>query len=285
MAGLAVAALLVTDVVGLATHDGAASAQSIRATVAAASAHTLGSGTARISLAVHMQVSAASFKQTVDEVTQGEGDLTHRLIDMTIAAGPGVGTELRIIDGVIYEKLGPSMPRPPGVATPWVSLAAGLPASGTSPVPGVQGGSDPTQTLTQLESLSNGSVTGAEKLGSVDIKGVPTSEYRLDLDAAKVEAGAQAGAAYLGGLIGQQVPSMTIHSMTMTVWIDAQGLIRQQDIGEDISVSVGGFTGRVEGDVTADYWDFGVPVDIQAPPPSEVTPVNSLTAGASTAQA
>ena len=271
---MAVAILLVTDVVGLAVHGGGG-AQSIRATLAQASAHTLSSGTARIELSVHIRVTAAGMNQTVNEAMQGEGDLTHRLIDMTTESGPAAGVELRLIDGVAYEKVPPGLPRPPGVTTPWISVATGLPGS-VATIPGVQGGSDPTQTLSQLQSLSNGSITGAQKLGASVIKGTSTTEYRLDLDVAKMQAQAQAGAASLGGVTGVSVPSMTFHSMSETVWVDAQGLIRQQRVTADMSVSIRGFQARSQPDVTVDYWDFGLPVDIQAPPASLVTPVSSL---------
>jgi hypothetical protein len=284
--GLAVAALLVADVVGLAGHGGGTGApdgaQSIRTTLAQASAHTLGRGTARIGMSFHVQVRAAGVDQSIDEAVQGQGDLTHRLIDMSVVSGPAVGSEFRFVEGVFYEKLPPGLPRPSAVSTPWMSLASGLPSS-RSAIPGVQGGSDPTQTLSQLESLSNGAITGAERLGATDIKGVPTSEYRLELDVTKLQAAAQAGAASLGGLTGGTLPTMTFHSMSMTVWVDAQGLIRQQEVTEDISASVRGIEAEVRPDITMDYWDFGLPVDIQAPPSSEVTPVTSLAPQATSA--
>ena len=92
--GLAVAALLVADVVGLADHGSesgsAAGAQSIRATLARASAHTLGRGTARLGVSLHIRVQAAGVDQTVDEAMQGEGDLSHRLIDMSVVSGAAV---------------------------------------------------------------------------------------------------------------------------------------------------------------------------------------------------
>ena len=277
-AGLAVAALLVADLVGLAEHGGSNTAggtQSIRATLAQASAHTLGRGTARLAMGFRIQVQAAGVDQTTDEALQGEGDLTHRLIDMSVVSGPGTGSETRVVDGVLYEKLAPSQPRSPAITTPWVSVAAALP-NGTGTVPGLQGGSDPTQTLTQLESLSNGAVTGADKLGSTDIRGVSTDEYRLNLDVAKAQAQAQAGAASIGGLTGGTLPAMEFHALAITVWVDAEGLIRRQEVTEDISASVRGIDARVRGDITMDFWDFGVPVDIQAPPSSQVTPITSL---------
>ena len=129
--GMAVAALVVADVVGLAVHGGGATPQSIRATLAAASAHTLGSGTARMDMTIHVHVDSVGIHQTTDMAMQGEGDLVHHLIDMTTVSGPGAGAELRIIDGVLYEKLPPFLPRPAGVTTPWVSIATGLPASGS----------------------------------------------------------------------------------------------------------------------------------------------------------
>ena len=271
MAGLAVAALLVTDVVGLATHGERAGAQSIRATVAAASAHTLGSGTARISMTISVQVHSSIVNQTINQGMVGEGDLTHRLMDLTWVSGPAAGAELRLIDGVAYEKLPSGLPLPPGVTTSWVSVSTGLAGAGWS-VPGVQGGSDPTQTLAQLESLSNGAVTGTQDLGPADVKGVPTTQYRLDIDVAKVQSQLSA----YGTLMGGKLPSMTLHSLSLTVWIDAHGLIRQEQNNGDVTATIQGLAARVVTTVTVDYWDFGLPVDIQPPPPAQVTPISSF---------
>jgi hypothetical protein len=104
-------------------------------------------------------------------------------------------------------------------------------------VPG-PGGTTPDRLLEDLIKASK----KVEKLGSEEIRGVTTTHYRAQLDETKLGADGDA-------------------SVAVDAWIDEQGLPRR------VRIPFGG-----DGDTAAvaDLFDFGVPVDVEAPPASEI---------------
>ena len=104
-------------------------------------------------------------------------------------------------------------------------------------VPG-PGGTSPDRLLDDLIEASK----KVEKIGSEEIRGVKTTHYLAQLD--KTKLGAEGGA-----------------SVAVDAWIDEQGLPRR------VRVPSGG-----DGDTAAvaDLFDFGVPVDVEAPPAGEI---------------
>jgi hypothetical protein len=104
-------------------------------------------------------------------------------------------------------------------------------------VPG-PGGSTPDRLLEDLINASR----KVDKLGSEEIRGVTTTHYRAQLDEKKLGADGDT-------------------SVAVDAWIDEQGLPRR------VRVPSGG-----DGDTAAvaDLFDFGVPVDVEAPPASEI---------------
>ena len=99
------------------------------------------------------------------------------------------------------------------------------------------GGTSPDRLLKELIKSSK----KVENLGSQDVRGVTTTHYRAQLDATKLEIGAN----------GDEV--------AVDAWIDQQGLPRR------VRVPLG-----AEGAAVLDLFDFGVPVDVEAPPANEI---------------
>jgi hypothetical protein len=56
------------------------------------------------------------------------------------------------------------------------------------------------------------------------------------------------------------------------VWIDGQGQVRQ----EDLTVAATSGSTAVSADVTVQYYDFGAPVDLVAPPAGQVVDFSSI---------
>jgi hypothetical protein len=104
-------------------------------------------------------------------------------------------------------------------------------------VPG-PGGTTPDRLLEDLINASK----KVGKLGREEIRGVTTTHYRAQLDETKLGADGDA-------------------SVAVDAWIDEQGLPRR------VRVPSGG-----DGDAAAvaDLFDFGVPVDVEAPPASDI---------------
>jgi hypothetical protein len=101
-------------------------------------------------------------------------------------------------------------------------------------------GMRPDRLLKGLTKASN----KVEKLGSEEIRGVTTTHYRAHLDKSKL------------GIDGKQNEPGVVEA-----WIDEQGLPRR------VRVPYGGEHDPV---AVADLFDFGVSVDVEAPPADEI---------------
>jgi hypothetical protein len=141
-----------------------------------------------------------------------------------------------------------------------------------------------TQLLSYLQSVSS---TGITTVGPATIKGVATTEYKAIIDLTKVAAQkSPAQQAAIKSLEAQ----LNATTLPVQVWLDGQGRVRQ--VSEQIQVSTtsqsnGGTTvPAASGSVstTVDYYDFGTPVTVQAPPSSQVDDITSqaLAAASST---
>jgi hypothetical protein len=143
---------------------------------------------------------------------------------------------------------------------------------------------DSTQLLSYLQSVSTSGIT---TVGPATIKGVPTTEYKATIDLAKVaDQKSPAEQAAIKSIEAQ----LNATTMPVQVWLDAQGRVRQ--VSKQLQVSTnsqssGGTTvPAASGSVstTVDYYDFGTPVAVQAPPASQVDDVTNqaLAAASST---
>ena len=141
-----------------------------------------------------------------------------------------------------------------------------------------------TQLLSYLQSVSS---TGITTVGPATIKGVATTEYKATVDLTKVaEQKSPAAQAALKSLEAQ----LNATTLPVQIWLDGQGRVRQ--VSEQVQVSTtaqssGGTTvPAASGSVstTVDYYDFGTPVTVQAPPSSQVDDITSqaLAAASST---
>ena len=130
----------------------------------------------------------------------------------------------------------------------------------------------PTQTLSYLQAVSRNGIT---TVGPATTRGAATTEYKATIDLTKVADQKGAGAqAALKDLEGQ------LHTTTLPVqvWLDAQNRVRQVAYQLHVSTtgdspSSGGTTlPAVSGLITStiDYYDFGIPVHVAAPPAQEI---------------
>jgi hypothetical protein len=102
------------------------------------------------------------------------------------------------------------------------------------------GGTSPDRLLKELIDSSK----KVETLGSEEIRGVTATHYRAHLDKAKL------------GTDGNSDGAVVVDA-----WIDEQGLPRRIRIP---------FGGETDSGFVIDLFDFGVPVDVEAPPADEV---------------
>lgn len=147
----------------------------------------------------------------------------------------------------------------------WVALpdgAAGDAADMGGMLGPLDGGEDPAGLLASLTAASS-SVT---KLGPSVIRGVPVTGFSLKIDPAKAGAkipGADRAAveAFLKSFGTAQIP--------VDVWVDSQNLVRREKLSLAMPTGSGAPAGT-KITMTTDFYDFGVPVRISAPPASQV---------------
>jgi hypothetical protein len=240
--------------------------------VASAASKTTEAGSSRVAFETSMQL----FGKDVSFTADGLFDYDNSTGSMTLDLGSmlpltGVGQfELRIVDEKIYMRL-PSLM---GLGLPtdkeWVSLEPGkaLEGAGFGGFDPSSMQQDPAQLLRLLRASSE--VTAA---GTATIRGVETTRYTAKLDLRKsIEASAgeleltAEQRALLRQAAEQLVDQVETDTLPVEVYVGDDGLLRR--LALDLSLSAEGQ--RLSIKQTTDFYDFGVDVDVDAPPASQV---------------
>lgn len=279
-------------------HDGAdiiiETVSGPRGKVLAAAVNSTDDGSARMALTLEMG--------SLLSIT-GEGELDFDSQNMAFsldmgslsAIAPGaVGDddmviEMRMVDGVVYMRLPAFMRSAVGSGDKaWVSFdtAEALDGSGLSDetLSDLQEQADPSSYLAFLRQASD----DIEEVGSDTIRGTETTHYAGTLDLAATlddlspeieelldDALPNEGAGSLGGIF----ETLGLDEVPFEVWIDDEGRMRKMAIVMDLSemfeeLGAGsddlpaGFSGEMQMDL--ELYDYGVEVDVEAPPASDV---------------
>jgi hypothetical protein len=156
-----------------------------------------------------------------------------------------------------------------GVPTEWLLLDVGAAdgeADGLTQL-GALTGNDPADQLRLLAGVDPDSV---DEVGREDVRGEGTTHYRATLDPeAAVAAAPEADRARLEALAAQ----LGSGPVAVDVWIDGDGRVRRMATDVPLPPAAGGGTAQVG----MDLFDFGVDVEVEPPPPDDVTPASELT--------
>jgi hypothetical protein len=249
--------------------------------VQAAYSSTIGQKSAKLALVEHL--SLAGHKITA----QGTGvdDFAHRTLDVTTTVA-GQQIEVRKVGQVLYTHLPSAAASGLPGAKPWVSvnLSTLLQHATGSSLSQLEAGQqdDPAAILAYLKQAS---ADGLHKVGTASIRGVPTTEYTARVDLNKVAA-AQGGK--LGAVIKGEVKALGTSTYPMSVWVDHQGLVRQLTSRLSASPTVpsapgaSGSSGRsvhVNVVATIQFFDFGAPVHVTAPPAAQTNDITKVVQG------
>jgi hypothetical protein len=133
------------------------------------------------------------------------------------------------------------------------------------------GDTGPGALLKSLTAISS----GVTKVGTTAIGTVPVTEFRVTLDPAKAAAGLNGAWAAELRLFAEKSGT---GKLPVEVWVDPQNLVRRITLSFQASrpVSV-----RPRVTQTTDFYDFGTPVRVSAPPASEVAEAPPLGRGGS----
>jgi hypothetical protein len=196
-----------------------------------------------------------------------EGRLTMDYGDVLNAAGQNGSGEVQILTkGNLYYLKWPLFSKALGASTPWVSFDVTkldqISGIDTSSLQQVNQG-DPSQTLVYLKAAGT-----VDEQGTEDVAGVSATKYHAIIDVDKISALAPADQR---DAIAASVKSLKeqygIAKLPMDVWLDGQGLPRK--LFYEISTKAQGQ--NVKTSLTMNLADYGINVNVEPPPASQVT--------------
>ena len=256
-------------------------------TVQVAYRETAAEGTARISYeattgpAVDPERSAGDSSRVITVKGTGVTDFSGAASSMTMGT-PGMGDlETRQVGKTVYVKLPDEFAAQTSGSKPWVRVdldALYGQQYGGAPVQGGASG-DPTRQLEYLRGVSD----SVEKIGEERVRGVPTTHYEATVDLKGEVAGQDAGAKKANQ---ELVERLGTSKLPVEVWIDEENRVRRYAL--DVSVPMAENSAPQDAPQAADrlrtrmvieYYDFGTPVDVQAPPQDQTMDGSKLLAG------
>jgi hypothetical protein len=170
---------------------------------------------------------------------------------MNLPPEQGGEIEMVVIDESAYLRLPPDA----GLPTPWLKIHS----DGSDPISAQMAPLiDQMTSNADFEQYSEtfGSAASIDRLGSDVIDGVDVTEYVVTVDVSKMPADA------LGVVAPEDLP---VDEVTYSLWIDGDDLVRR--LTSDLA-------GYGTTDIT--IFGYGEPVEIEAPPPDQVTDASTL---------
>jgi hypothetical protein len=252
-----VVATLIAACGGSSTGDAAVSIETLQA----AASNSQAAESSRFTMEITVDVEGEPTTVSVDGLSSGDG----KTAELTVAM-PIVGTiEERIVDGVIYMNLASFPGAPEDLdGKQWVKLdPAQLDDGVLGDLADQSESNSPRQGLEYLQGLSG----DVENLGEESVGGRPATHYRASIDYAKVLERLPDSSAETRATLSK------LGTVPAEIWIDDHDRVVKMQMTIDGS-AFGAGTGTAE--LTMELSDFGVPVDVQAPPEDEVIDFSEL---------
>jgi hypothetical protein len=244
---------------------------------ASAAGKTADAGSSRVEFRIALKAAGQPTDMSgsgLFDYRNGNGTLAYKM--QVPGLGP-VTMDMRIVGRKVYLRLpqelaGAALPG----GKPWFGLdldksldRAGLGSLGLTPQ------QDPAQALEYLRAAS----TDVEESGRATVRGVQTTRYAGKLDFRKaLDAGleqlelpaAERKQARAG--MKQMLDQLGSSTLPFEVFVDRDGLLRRMTMSMSMKVEGQPLSMRI----SIDYFDFGVPVNVKAPPAGDVTDVGGL---------
>jgi hypothetical protein len=189
---------------------------------------------------------------------------------------PG-GLEMRVVDKVAYVKLPASIGGLFGGSGGEHWLSVNAKAGGGSNAFSNLGQSDPTQVLGALERVSD----DVKEVGTATVRGVETKHYTATIDFGKAIDNTKVPKAFRDKTKGLFGSGAKMPAVPVDVYIDGDGHLRRMTLDMDLGSFGAGATGATGVSLptlsmTLDLYDFGTPVNVQAPPANEIVQLPKL---------
>lgn len=237
----------------------ATSKVSTRALVSASPAAAEAAGTARFSGSMSMAAAGDSFSLPMSGELDFKAPALSMTIDMSeVPGGPdGVGAiEARLVDGVMYMKMGALLGGGNSGGASWVSI----------PFDDLEGSSGLGVTQNPADMMKGLRDAGEVKtLGRDAIDGVETTHYRAQVETAAALRNLSGDLKKSAKKVSGSMPA----TIPLDVWIDADGLPRRFvmafEMRDVVSMSM-----------KLNFTNYGEPVDVQAPPADQTMSTDDL---------
>jgi hypothetical protein len=231
-------------------------------TLQAAASNSQAAESSRFTMDMTVDVAGEPTTLEVDGVIAGDGKTGQLTLTM-----PMLGSiEERIVDGAVYMDLS-SIPGASGLTDKqWIKLDLEQLKQQNGAVGDIAGQAEsnsPKQGLEYLQGLS-GDVT---KVGEDTVAGEHATHYRASIDYTKL-------ADKLPNASAETLDELAkLGTVPADVWIDDQDRV----VKMHLTMDVGALSGKGgTADVTMELTDFGVPVDVQAPPADQTVDFSEL---------
>jgi hypothetical protein len=227
-----------------------------------AAAATTAEGSARLTMEMSFDFGGRRTTMTADGSVDFTGERTQLTMKSTALPGP---MEMVSEGATVYLKATlPAFSAQAG-GKQWLAYDASAftQFGGTS----LGGGTDPLAILDLLE--QRGVASNVRQDGGEQVRGTQTTRYTADLDVAELMK------SFERAEIRQMADAVKDAEATMTVWVDAEGVVRRSSMA--MRFTLGPTT--VASTVTMELFDFGVPVDIAVPPPDQVRRLGDVLQG------
>ena len=183
--------------------------------------------------------------------------------------------EVRYVGSTIYQKMPESFAADMTAGKQWIEIdydkmmQEEYGASLSEMQGGMQGA--PADQLSYLKGVSD----SVEEVGTEEVRGAPTTHYRAEVDLDKsAPEDPEARRAF-----EKATEALRTEKIPTEVWIDEEGRVRRYEMIMPMALPEGESpTG--EGDptmtMTAEYYDFGTPVNVEPPPEDQTIPFEKL---------
>jgi hypothetical protein len=246
--------------------------------VASAASKTSDAGSSRVAFELTMTAAGEEMSFSGEGISAYDELRGAMTMDMSsVAPGSGDATmEVRMVDGMMYMRMPAALAGeaqlPEGKDWIGFDIEKALDAAGLGGMSPAQLQQDPSQTLRLLRASS----TNVEEVGEADVRGVDTTRYTATLD---LEQALQVTSGELGlnekerrelrAAAKELKKQAGVDAIPVDVFVDDDGLLRRMTMKMKMTIE----GERVSMEMAYDYYDFGVDVDVEAPPASRVLDV------------
>lgn len=196
----------------------------------------------------------------------GATSFVSKTADVTLHTSQGEIRTLSVGE-VTYTQLPAALKARLKNAKPWIKVDVG--ASGDNGGVGEQA-PQAGDLLNYLQGLSS----SVQKVGTESVRGTQTTHYRANVELAKVAAKAKTAAARKAVTTLQQQAGVS--TFPVDLWLDGNGLVRR--VTTSVPVPKSAAAGAAP-KITIEFYDFGTPVNVTAPPASQVSDLKTLLGG------